>query len=118
MRGGSRSARVCGGGGGEEGVLFCERGALAWVLRPALCRTPPSSALPLYTVNKQCRFTLAIACDQIAFVLVASGRGREVRGGRKNLGPHGVWREEEEEGVLLFSNLKCRLLVHSRRWAT
>lgn len=37
----------------------------------------------LYAVNKQYRSTLAIACNLIVFVLAASGRGREVRGGRK-----------------------------------
>lgn len=53
----------------------------------------------LYAVNKQYRSTLAIACNLIVFVLAASGRGREVRGGRANFGPCGVW--GKEKGLLL-----------------
>lgn len=61
----------------EPSPWFCGRSCVA------LPTPRPRPALPLYKVNKQYRSTLAIACNLIAFVLIASGRGREVRGGRE-----------------------------------
>lgn len=70
-------------------------------------RSPPDPVLPLCRVNKQYRFPLAIACNLIAFVLVAPGRGREGgrEGGREKLGPRGVWRERRR-GLCSFQKIK------------
>lgn len=91
----------------EPSPWFCGRSCVAL--------PPPHPALPLYKVNKQYRSTLAIACNLIAFVLVASGKGREVRGG----GREGELRalrcvEGGEGGGSILRKLKRGLLAYSR----
>lgn len=104
---------------GRGACCFASAQRWPWLGGRSRLALPPSPgpALPLYIVNKQCRSTLAIAGNLIAFVLVVSGRGREARRGRREGEVGAPWGVGGGEGggSMLLKKLKCGLLVHARR---
>lgn len=78
---------------------------LGFVAIVLLHSPPPCPALPLYTVNKDIA-PHAIACNLIAFVLVASGRGQGSAGREGELRAPRVCGGVKGEGSFLLKTLK------------